>query len=107
MKGNFGSIKVTFNEGEYGGDFGSDRIMRSFFIQKQSETTNVSIETKCETQFIEFIDDLLDELKYVFREQDIEIIEHTRILTDWSGLAARMRERSQPIVYSLEKANFT
>ena len=49
----------------------------------------------------------MDELKDVIREQDIEIIEHTRILTDWSGLAAWMKERSQPIVYSLEKANFT
>ena len=50
--------------------------------------------------------DLLDELKDVFREVDIKVIETTRPLTDWSGLALKLKTRSQPIVYALEKKTF-
>ena len=35
--------------------------------------------------------DLLDELKDVFREVDIKVIEITRPLTDWAGLALKRK----------------
>ena len=72
--------------------------MRSF-IKRKTPSNNESFETKTKKQLKEFIDDLLDELKDVFRESDIKIIEHTRCLTDWAGLAARMKERSRVMVF--------
>ena len=102
LNGKFGSVTVHSDEGEI---LGQDRIMRSF-IKRKTPSNNESFETKTKKQLKEFIDDLLDELKDVFRESDIKIIEHTRCLTDWAGLAARMKERSRVIVFNLEKDKF-
>ena len=60
----------------------------------------------CPSNLKTFLKDLLDELKDVFREVDIKVIETTRPLTDWSGLALKLKTRSQPIVYALEKKTF-
>ena len=58
-------------------------------------------------QFLKnFITDLLDELKDVFREEDIRMIGITRPLTDWTGLAMKIKDRTLPIVYALEKSTF-
>ena len=50
-----------------------------------------------------FIIDLLDELKDVFRNEGIEMIEKTRTVTDWNGLVLKIKERSIPVLFSLEK----
>ena len=49
----------------------------------------------------DFIDDLLDELKDVFRAEDIQMIENTRPLTDCTTHALKIRERSVPVVHAL------
>ena len=59
-----------------------------------------------ETDHKNFITDLLDELKDVFISNDIEMIEKTRIITDWNSLALKVRDRSFPIVHALEKDKF-
>ena len=47
--------------------------------------------------------DLLDELKDVFRDVDIKDIETTRPLTDWAGLALKIKTKSHPIVYDQKR----
>ena len=59
-----------------------------------------------EKEVQDFIDDLLDELKDVFRAEDIQMIENTRPLTDWTTHPMKIRERSVPVVYALEKSKF-
>ena len=45
-----------------------------------------------EKDFRNYIVDLLEELKDVFREEDIKLIKNTRFFTDWAGLADKMKE---------------
>ena len=50
--------------------------------------------------------DLLDELKDVFREEDIRMIDMTRPLTDWTVLAILIKQRTLPVVPALQKAMY-
>ena len=100
LDGKFGSIKVASNEGEPGG-----RILRSF-LKRNSTVVEVPLMKKVEKEVQDFIDDLLDELKDVFRAEDIQMIENTRPLTDWTNHALKIRERSVPVVHALEKSKF-
>ena len=59
-----------------------------------------------EKDFRNYIVDLLEELKDVFREEDIKVIKNTQFLTDWAGLAAKMKEIIRPIVVNLETKKF-
>ena len=54
-----------------------------------------------------FLNDLLDELKDVFRDEDIKMIESTRPLNDWVSIEVRMKARTRPVVYSLEKKKYS
>ena len=47
-----------------------------------------------------FIFVLLDRFKNVFREEDMKVIETTSHLTDWTGLAMRIKEKSVPTIYA-------
>ena len=47
-----------------------------------------------------FIVDLLDRLNDAFREEDMNVIETTSHLTDWTGLALRIKEKLVPTIYA-------
>ena len=54
-----------------------------------------------------FLNDLLDELKDVFRDEGIKMIDSTRPLNDWVSIAVRMKARTRHVVYSLEKKKYS
>ena len=99
LNGKFGTLKVPSNEGEP-----ADRILQSFFTR--APASEIPLSERAENDLKNFIVDLLDELKDVFRSIDIEMIEKTRIITDWTTLALKIRNRSFPIVHALEKEQF-
>ena len=72
---------------------------RSFF--KRKPTKDAPYHEKAKRDLKHFIVDLLDKLKDVFREEDMKVIETTSHLTDWTGLARRIKERSVPTIYAL------
>ena len=94
LKGKFGKLSVLSDEGEP-----ADKVLRSYF--KQPNQAKDPFDKSAENNLKTVLIDLLDELKDVFREVDIKVIETTRPLTDWSGLALKLKTRSQPIVYAL------
>ena len=99
MDGKFGKLHVVSEEGEP-----ADKILRSYFQRPQQ--TKISVDKSVEENMKTLLRDLLDELKDVFREVDIKVIEIARPLTDWAGLALKIKTRSQPIVYASEKKAF-
>ena len=99
LKGKFGKLSVLSDEGEP-----ADKVLRSYF--KRPNQAKDPFDKSAENNLKTVLKDLLDELKDVFREVDIKVIETTRPLTDWSGLALKLKTRSQPIVYALEKKTF-
>ena len=60
---------------------------------------------KVEKEVQYFIDDLLNELKDVFRTEDIQMTENLP-LADWTTHALKIRERSGPVIHALEKSKF-
>ena len=99
LKGKFGKLSVLSDEGEP-----ADKDLRSYF--KRPNQAKDPFDKSAENNLKTVLKDLLDELKDVFREVDIKVIETTRPLTDWSGLALKLKTRSRPIVYALEKKTF-
>ena len=95
MKGKLKDLTVVSNEGEP-----ANRILRSFLTRV---TPDIPFNKRTENSLKEFISNLLDELYHVYREEDLKMIETTRPLTDWTGLAIRIKDRSIPIVHALEK----
>ena len=99
LKGKFGKLSVLSDEGEP-----ADKVLRSYF--KRPNQAKDPFDKSAENNLKTVLKDLLDELKDVFREVDIKVIETTRPLTDWSGLALKLKTRLQPIIYALEKKTF-
>ena len=95
MKGKLKDLTVVSNEGEP-----ANRTLRSFLTRV---TPDIPFNKRTENSLKEFISNLLDELYHVYREEDLKMIETTRPLTDWTGLAIRIKDRSIPIVHALEK----
>ena len=52
----------------------------------EQPTSTESVDVRVENKHKDFIIDLLDEHKHVFRESDIKIIEFTRPMNNWAGL---------------------
>ena len=86
---------MSSNEGEQ-----ADRILRSFI--RRVPTSDIPFHDRAENDMKTFIIDLLDELKDVFRNEGIEMIEKTRTVTDWNGLVLKIKERSIPVLFSLD-----
>ena len=55
--------------------------------QQESEETYVQKRMKAKKTFVE---DLHTELKNVYRHEDKEVVEYTRMLTDWKNLALKV-----------------
>ena len=71
LNGKFGNLQVLSDEGEP-----ANKILRSYF--KRPQQSNDSFLLSAENNLKTFVKDLLDELKDVFREIDIKVIETTR-----------------------------
>jgi hypothetical protein len=65
---------------------------------------NKTVEQKTNEELKHFIEDLIKEMKEVFRKEDKEAVELTRILTDWKTLAVKVKARGSPLIYALEKS---
>ena len=80
------------------------RLTRLYFKQSQSDT--VGPEKRILNQLQVFCKDLSTELDSVFRMKDVDLIEVTRHLTDFRGMALQLKDMSPALYHELNGKEF-
>ena len=80
------------------------RVTRSCF--KSPMTEEVDPEKNIQCQLKVFCEDLIKELNSVFREKDLELIETTRNLTDFRGMAIQLKKLSPAFLHESKGKEF-